>query len=405
MVPYVHSPLVAMVPSIKPPRYTPNALVYKEFSSKRAPPKSAKPLSLKFLIESPPLICYGPPAQSTGALLSGLLFLDVADSLPMKSVVLELIQEITVGAPAIPHCKECHKRVNVLKRWNLLNSEVVLAPSEYGYPFSYLFAGDMPSSTASSIVNIIYYIKATAVARAPEVLPVNIIKNLPVLRSIVSTDIRRSVRVFPPTQLQVIASMPTFCFPRSNFTMDIEVSNINNKEKKTRWILRKFNWRIDEITKIKDVACTTHDAEQKPPIALDVRTIVGRDVRKGWKTDFSNDGRIEMELEVSTFSDDRIAMSCDTADPKIGFSVEHAFVLEMLVGEEYMPVLNNYSASPTGAARILRMQFAIEITERGGLGISWDDEVPPTYEDIPVSPPGYNHLMGREVEDLVIEGI
>lgn len=45
---------------------------------------------------------------------------------------------------------------------------------------------------------------------------------------------------------------------------------------------------------------------------------------------------------------------------------------------------------PTGAARVLRMQFRLTVTERSGLGISWDDEVPPTYQDVRLlSPPSY----------------
>lgn len=39
---------------------------------------------------------------------------------------------------------------------------------------------------------------------------------------------------------------------------------------------------------------------------------------------------------------------------------------------------------------MLRMQFKLPITERSGLGIAWDDEVPPTYEDVrTLSPPNY----------------
>ena len=29
------------------------------------------------------------------------------------------------------------------------------------------------------------------------------------------------------------------------------------------------------------------------------------------------------------------------------------------------------------------------LTERSGMGISWDEEMPPMYEDVPASPPGY----------------
>ncbi|KAL6942053.1 hypothetical protein ACO0QE_003217 [Hanseniaspora vineae] len=49
---------------------------------------------------------------------------------------------------------------------------------------------------------------------------------------------------------------------------------------------------------------------------------------------------------------------------------------------------------PTGAARVLRMQFRITFTERSGIGIPWDDEVPPTYQDIKyLSPPSYDVAM------------
>lgn len=35
------------------------------------------------------------------------------------------------------------------------------------------------------------------------------------------------------------------------------------------------------------------------------------------------------------------------------------------------------------------MQFAVNVSERAGMGISWDEEMPPVYEDVPASPPGY----------------
>lgn len=57
---------------------------------------------------------------------------------------------------------------------------------------------------------------------------------------------------------------------------------------------------------------------------------------------------------------------------------------------------------PTGAARVLRMQFRLNITERSGLGISWDDEVPPTYQDVRLlSPPSYNNATSGSNTPLV----
>lgn len=51
---------------------------------------------------------------------------------------------------------------------------------------------------------------------------------------------------------------------------------------------------------------------------------------------------------------------------------------------------------PTGAARVLRMQFRIHLTERSGLGISWDEEVPPIYQDVKMlSPPSYESSVSN----------
>lgn len=51
---------------------------------------------------------------------------------------------------------------------------------------------------------------------------------------------------------------------------------------------------------------------------------------------------------------------------------------------------------PTGAARVLRMQFRLNVTERSGLGISWDEEVPPIYQDVRLlSPPSYDNSITK----------
>lgn len=35
------------------------------------------------------------------------------------------------------------------------------------------------------------------------------------------------------------------------------------------------------------------------------------------------------------------------------------------------------------------MHFAVVLTDNGGLSVSWDNEAPPVYEDVPPSPPEY----------------
>ena len=66
----------------------------------------------------------------------------------------------------------------------------------------------------------------------------------------------------------------------------------------------------------------------------------------------------------------------------------------MVVGEEVAPVKKPGQKTPTGVARVLRMQVEVKVTERGGLGVSWDEEMPPTYADVEGRPPGYRSEEG-----------
>lgn len=68
---------------------------------------------------------------------------------------------------------------------------------------------------------------------------------------------------------------------------------------------------------------------------------------------------------------------------------------------------NHQQGIPTGVARVLRMQFKVILSERSGLGVSWNDEVPPTYPSVgPLSPPTYaqaeEDVISPSLEDLVV---
>lgn len=126
-------------------------------------------------------------------------------------------------------------------------------------------------------------------------------------------------------------------------------------------------------------------------------------------------------------------LTCDIEDPILGLYVSHILVVEIVVAEEILqqyngaPIVNglksvssNSSTAssqsiggnnkkivtvPTGAARVLRMQFRLNFTERSGMGIPWDDEVPPFYEDIKyLSPPNYGNAVAKTLnyDDLFL---
>ena len=158
-----------------------------------------------------------------------------------------------------------------------------------------------------------------------------------------------------------------------------------------------MSWRIDENSTIVSPPCQKHVqkvGEGKGVRHADTRDIGSKDLKDGWKSDFSateTNGLIEIEFPISVHASHHHKPVCDVENPT-GFAVDHKLVLELIVAEEVAGHKSNKSFGATGTARVLRMQFGIVLTERGGLGISWDEEMPPIYGDVPASPPGYGKI-------------
>ena len=150
-------------------------------------------------------------------------------------------------------------------------------------------------------------------------------------------------------------------------------------------------WRIEEYQKFVSTPCPKHlhkvGGEGKGVLYEETRVIGHSEERRGWKTDYDTPGgEIQMEFDAN------IKPGCHplcNLDTKTGFEVKHNLVIELIVAEEFCPTRNAKVITPTGAARVLRMHFQLLVTERSGLGISWDEEMPPVYNDVPESPPGY----------------
>lgn len=157
-----------------------------------------------------------------------------------------------------------------------------------------------------------------------------------------------------------------------------------------RWRIRRMTWKIEENSKIISPGCPKHanrvGGEGKGILHEDTRSIGGDDLKDGWKTDFDTQGG-EITLEFMAAIRHNSHPVCDVDSPT-GLTVNHNVVLEIIVAEEQTTGYSK-AATPTGSARVLRMQFKTTVTERAGMGISWDEEMPPMYEDVPSSPPGY----------------
>jgi hypothetical protein len=197
-------------------------------------------------------------------------------------------------------------------------------------------------------------------------------------------------------------TLPTVIYPgATDNAVDVTLSGLNIPDTKLRWSLRKITWRLDEIAKVVSPACATHahkvgGVEGKGILYEDTRIVGAGDMKSGWKHDKSA-GKIECVLYVGSAIQ---AMTACDVDAMSGVHVSHNLVIECVVAEEMLhaaigPARKGGQYQPTGNARVLRMSFPMIVTERGGMGISWDEEIPPRYEDVAWNaPPSFAQSEG-----------
>lgn len=251
--------------------------------------------------------------------------------------------------------------------------------------------------------------KLHAIAKGKEGEKINLDKTLlQVKRAIFPNDLpKRSIRIFPPTNLAANVGLPSVVYPIGESTATMRIEGIIRREPSEpsnmhhQWRLKRMIWRIEETHKVLSPACPKHSHAAKSPPATstteapdkrtttttennEFRTIGTGEMRHGWKSDYSHPtGSIELEFPFGIHQ----SATCDTKTAHLDIS--HQLVVELIVAEDQAPDRKPWQTTPTGAARILRMHFNVTVTERSGLGISWDEEIPPVYEDVPASPPGY----------------
>jgi hypothetical protein len=229
--------------------------------------------------------------------------------------------------------------------------------------------------------------------------PIMLSQVLNVKRSVNPGDTpRHSIRIFPPTNLTANCQLPPVIHPIGETTVSMRVDGVVKRnpdlKTQTQWKLKRLTWRLEETQKMISPACPKHAAklgnveESKKGVPhQDVRTIGSEDMKKGWKADYSSpDGTVELEFPFGVLAGANPICDMKAED---GTEISHTLIVEMIVAEEFAPIKKPTQATPTGAARVLRMHFKVTITERAGMGISWDEEQPPLYENVPSSPPAY----------------
>jgi hypothetical protein len=234
-----------------------------------------------------------------------------------------------------------------------------------------------------------------------------------------------SLRIFPPTNITASVHYDAVVHPytTSNFTLRLDGIGRHNANARSveYWKLKRLSWKLEEIVTTVAPACQKHapkvpqenDADddgnktKKGVARSDTRVIAHADMQSGWKADYhSANGSIEAEIAYGTGGSSSRSVSCDLSG-RDGTEVTHRLVVEMVVAQEYVPLTHTRHVTPTGIARILRMNFGVVITDRAGLGVSWDNEAPPIYQDVPASPPPYERAMIQHgsVEDFALSPV
>ncbi|KFA52824.1 hypothetical protein S40293_00872 [Stachybotrys chartarum IBT 40293] len=376
---------------------------------------SPAPVALDWSIESPPIVFHGNAESSSGALVSGLMYLDVREeTAEVDSFTATLRIHTTQKKPFHAHCFPCQNQYQQLKTWTFVAAPAVLPRGRHQYPFSILLPGDLPASMDSPLMSIAYEFTAEAsYARSPcvstsSIGPVKFERTLDVKRSIPAPENpHHSVRVFPPTNIKTTAEYSSVMHPLSVNKMSLRLDGLTSPADENNavdvWKLKKVTWRLEETIKTKAPGCKPHaiaatsvpeDADNiKSLQRTEVRTLGEKHLLQGWKSDYNQQGG-NVDLEFDFFLHKQkpnsrdLKFVCDTKTAS-GTDVSHSLLIELIVSKEHGHEGKTEWATPTGTGRILRMHFNVIVTDYPGLGVSWDNETPPVYQDVPPSPPSY----------------
>lgn len=379
--------------------------------STKGPPKLEphKAARLEVTIESPPLVLYGDTDQSSGALLSGLLKLTVPEpDNVLEAFTMKLIAQVTIRKPVSKDCADCKTQQNEVFRWNFLKGPTHhLVKGTHAFPFSYLLPGHLPATTHNKLADVDYILVATA-STSSEVIKTS--HDLGLTRALWPPESdRESSRVFPPTTMKAEVIHPVLIHPIGLFGIQVRLTGMQEDkgDHLRRWVLKKVLWSVEEHSTMISPACLKHEhkvgGEGKGIQHTDTTVLGEGTIKKGWKSDYGSDNGGIVELEFPMSIDLQAHPTCDVRDPT-GLDITHMLVVEFVIAEEISVSKTGKAMSPTGSARVLRTKFRPVLTNRIGMGISWDEEQPPVYEDVPGSPPTYvkieNYVDEPPEEDL-----
>jgi arrestin-related trafficking adapter 1 len=273
-----------------------------------------RPAKLAFVVESPPLVSFNAPSQSSGALFSGELRLTVLEkSVVFESIVVELISCVSVKKPVAPNCPQCTSVKTTLRKWVFANEPLTLEKGEHKFPVSHLFEGKAPATTHAYLAMLDYEFAAVATTATGETL--KFAQTVELNRAIPPGLDKQSVRVFPPTNITANITLNPTVHQIGEFPVVMRMNGMTTRQKdaQVRWRLRRLNWRIEEHQKVFSPACEKHRAklsDGKAGILHEENRCIGEHEvnynKNPWKSDPSA-GSVETEFVCTSR---RAARSC-----------------------------------------------------------------------------------------------
>jgi arrestin-related trafficking adapter 1 len=345
-------------------------------------------------LESPPLIFYGSQNSSTGALLSGQVTLSITRLVAeVKSLEMTLVGKATANKPVAKSCPNCQAVITVIQHWIFIREPQLarLQPGKHSFPFSYHLQGHLPTTSHGSLGSIEYALEVRA---SPSFSPdVHVSRPITIGRALNPTSDQTHVRKFTPLEISGKLTLPYLIHPIGLFPVQLQLLGVCGKLglTDTRHHILKLSWRIEEHSSNISPACPAHKykvgGDGKGIFHKDMSVIGSKEIKTGFKNDFDTPGgQIEVQFQACVNPEGKHV--CDVKSP-MGFTVFHLLVVELILCERQALSNERVYTTLTGSATLVKMQAKVILTERAGLGIAWDEEQPPVYDDVPSSPPAY----------------
>lgn len=350
-------------------------------------------VTLSIHYESPPLVFHGDTNNSTGAILSGQLKVTVnRPELKLETLGMELLAIITTKKPSCTRCLDCRAVTTKIHFWKFLSKPSSLGTGEHLFPFSCHLPGYLPSTSNGSLGSIEYSLNANATGSGFEAPKTT--RMLTIRRALEPEANRINHQSVGPCHVWIKLIYPDVIHPIGSFSFQVYLTGVvvRKKDHYIRFVVQKLKWRAEEHFIIISPACRKHTPKsgiitQKGVYHRDTAVIGEGCIASGWKNDFTiPKGQVDFEFGVALKPNSRYV--CDVKSTT-GLEVKHTFFLEIVVAEYYIMDSNPRHAIPSGHMYVLRTTSKLILTDRGGMGISWDKEQPPIYKDVPHGPPGY----------------